>query len=140
MQRPLQIVAVAAALVASAGMAAAADYGNIQTGTMPSTAKTQMAKPANATMSDIVLSAQQKKTIWKDLSARSGQKAPSSFQASVGADVPKSVTLHKFPSKLASNVPTLTGMRYAKLNDKLVVVRPRDRKVENVIDGASAKS
>jgi hypothetical protein len=131
MKHPFPIAAAAAALIASAAMAVAAQA-------MP-TGKS-MAKAPAAARSDIILTAQQDKTIWRDLSSTGKQKAPASFRAAVGADVPKAVTLHAFPQKVADNVLTLAGMKYAKLNGKVLVVRTRDRKIESVITPASAKS
>jgi hypothetical protein len=134
MRSPLHIAATAATvLIASAGMAAAANsMSSDHTGT---SAIKSMAK-----MSNIILTNQERKTIWRNLSSASEQKAPARFHAAVGTDMPKAVTLHAFPQKLADNVLTLAGMKYAKLNDKILVVRSRDRKIESVITAASAKS
>ncbi|MGH6727885.1 MAG: DUF1236 domain-containing protein [Pseudolabrys sp.] len=133
MRHPLHIAATAAAvLIASAGLAAAASSGSMATD--------HSAAKSTAKMSTIVLTTSERKTIWKDLSSASEQKAPAKFQAAVGTDIPKSVTLRAFPKKVADSVSTLSGMKYAKLNDKVLVVRPRDRKIESVITAASAKS
>jgi hypothetical protein len=134
MRSPLHIAATAAAvLIASAGMAAAANSMSSDHAGTP--AAKSMAKTSN-----IILTSQERKTIWRNLSAASEQKAPASFHAAVGADMPKAVTLHAFPQKVADDVLTLAGMKYAKLNDKVMVVRSRDRKIESVITAASAKS
>jgi hypothetical protein len=131
MKHLLRSAATAAALIASAGMAAAAQA---------TPASTPMAKPPAAMRSDIILTAQQDKTIWRDLSSMSNQQAPARFRAAVGADVPTLVTLHAFPQNVADNILTLAGMKYAKLNGKVLVVRQRDRKIESIITPASAKS
>lgn len=131
MKHPLPIAATAAALIASAAMAVAAHA-------MP--AGKSMAKTPATARSDIILTAQQDQTIWRDLSAKSAEKAPGTFKVAIGADLPKSVALHAFPQKVADNVLTLVGMNYAKLNGKVLVVRTRDRKIESIITPASAKS
>jgi hypothetical protein len=131
MKHPLPIAATAAALIASAAMAVAAHA---------TPANTPMAKPPAAMRSDIILTAQQDKNIWRGLSSMSKQKAPASFRAAVGTDVPTSLTLHAFPQNVADNILTLAGMNYAKLNGKVLVVRQRDRKIESIITPASAKS
>jgi hypothetical protein len=134
MRHPLHIAATAAAvLIASAAMAAAASSGSMAN-------DHASAAKSTAKMSNIILTTKQRKTIWQNLSSASEQKAPASFQAAVGTDMPKTVTLHAFPQKVADNVLTLAGMKYAKLNDQVLVVRPRDRKIESVITAASAKS
>jgi hypothetical protein len=114
-------------------MAAAAGSGTMANG------HAAAAKSAGKT-SNIILTSQQRKTIWNDLSSASEQKAPASFQAAVGADMPVSMTLHAFPRKVADNVLTLAGMKYAKLNDQVLVVRARDRRIESMITAVSAKS
>jgi hypothetical protein len=134
MRSPLHIAATAAAiLIASAGMAAAANSGTMS-GDHGSAAS------STAKMSNIILTTQERKTIWQGLSARAEQKAPASFEAAVGADVPNSVTLQMFPKKVADSVLALSGMKYAKLNDQVLVVRSRDRKIESVITAASTNS
>jgi hypothetical protein len=131
MKHPLPIAATATALIASAGMAVAAHA-------MPVSKPTS--KPPAALRSDIILTAQQDKTIWRDLSSMSKQKAPASLRAADGAEVPKAVTLYAFPKKVADNILTLAGMKYARLNGKVLVVRQRDRKIESIITPALAKS
>jgi hypothetical protein len=134
MKHPLPIAAAAAAaLIASAGIAAAANADAMS-------ASTSKAKAPAAMHSDIILTAKQDTTIWRGLSAKSAEKAPGSFKAAVGADLPTSVALHAFPQKVADNILTLAGMNYAKLNGKVLVVRTRDRKIESIITPASAKS
>lgn len=134
MRSPMHIAAAAAAImIASAGMAVAAGSGKMAND------HASAAKSA-AKMSNIILTSQERKTIWQNLSSASEQKAPARFHAAVGADMPASVTLRTFPQKVADNVLTLAGMKYAKLNDQVLVVRARDRRIESVITAASAKS
>ena len=135
MKHPVRIAATAAALIASAAIASAsaASAGAASDGT-------SAGKPTAAMRSDIILTAKQDTTIWHNLSAQRAQKTPSSFRAAVGADLPKAVPLHTFSRKVADNILTLAGMKYAKLNDRVLVVRMRDRKIESIITPASAKS
>jgi hypothetical protein len=133
MKHPARFVSAAAALVASAGIAAAASPGAMSGGTSG-------AKQPAAMHSDIILTAKQDTTIWHSLSAKNTERAPTGFQAKVGVDLPKSVALHAFPQQTADNILTLAGMEYAKLHGRVLVVRTRDRKIESIITPASVKS
>jgi hypothetical protein len=140
MRSPLHIVVTAAAILASAGIAAAASSGTTAGEHGGAPAAKSSAANSSAAMSNIILTAQDRKSIWNGLSAMGEQKTPARFHAAIGADLPKSVALHAFPQKVADSVLTLAGMKYAKMNDRVLVVRSRDRKIESVITKASAQS
>jgi hypothetical protein len=119
----------AIALVAAfslAGIAAASAAA------MPNaSAATKMARPANNTLS---LSSPQQKTAWKDLYVKSlNQKTPSGFEANVGAVVPSTVKIAPVTSKAASDVPALKSYDFAMLQHKLLIVKPSDKKIAEVI-------
>jgi hypothetical protein len=100
--------------------------------TVPSgTAATKMAQPASDTLS---LSSTQQKTAWNDLYVKSlNQKAPSGFEATMGAVVPSKVKIAPVTGKAASDVPALKTYDFAMLQHKLLIVNPRDKKIAEVI-------
>jgi hypothetical protein len=84
----------------------------------------------------INLTEQQKQTIWQTLSKAKVAMAPSNFQASVGADVPKSMRLHYFKRSLTKEVPTMRGYEYTKLQNQVLIVDPRTRRVIDTVSGS----
>lgn len=85
---------------------------------------------------DINLTDQQKQTIWQTLSRARSEKAPSDFKAAVGSDVPRTVRLHVFTRALTNKVPATRGYEYAKLQNEVVVVDPKTRKVIDTVSGS----
>ena len=136
------IVAAAAGLLVPAGSAQALTSGAMSAN-KPITASTTLHNGIRTSVprlsahvskhSDLILTTQREHRIWRWLHGRKDQKKPTGFTAHIGADLPASVKLHKFPRKLAGETPPIAGMRYAKLSGKVVVVRPADRKIEQVI-------
>jgi hypothetical protein len=62
------------------------------------------------------------------------QVAPPAFSASIGATIPKSLTLKRLPQAVTRQVPSIKGDGYVALkNQEVLVVRPLDRKVVAVI-------
>jgi hypothetical protein len=83
---------------------------------------------------NLVLSRSQQRTAWKDLGKQaSNQTAPSNFNASVGATIPDNVTIKAVPAKVAARVSSLKPYDFARLNDKLIIVNPNDKKVVDII-------
>lgn len=125
MKKPTSIVLAAAALLAGMAAASAAPMENANT---PSA---KMAPPASDTL---VLSATQQKTAWDDLyTGALNQKAPSGFNAAVGATVPSTIVTAPVTAKAASDVPALKPYKFAMLQKKLVIVNPNDGKIAEVI-------
>ena len=124
-QKAQTAIALVAA-VSLAGISAAS------AATMPSgTAATKMAQPASDTLS---LSSTQQKSAWNDLYVKSlNQKAPSGFDATMGAVVPSKVKIAPVTGKAASDVPALKSYDFAMLQHKLLIVNPRDKKIAEVI-------
>jgi len=119
----------AIALVAALSLAAisAASAATVPSGT----AATKMAQPASDTLS---LSSTQQKSAWNDLYVKSlNQKAPSGFEATIGAVVPSKVKIAPVTGKAASDVPALKSYDFAMLQHKLLIVNPRDKKIAEVI-------
>jgi hypothetical protein len=80
------------------------------------------------------MSSTQQHTAWKDLYVKSlNQKAPSGFNATVGAVVPSGVKIAPVTSKAASDVPALKSYNFAMLQHKLLIVNPSDKKITEVI-------
>jgi hypothetical protein len=84
----------------------------------------------------ISLNDQQRQTIWQTLSKTRAERAPSSFQASIGSDVPRTMRLHSFSRSVTSQVPTMRGLDYAKLQDQVLIVDPKTRKVVDTVSGS----
>jgi hypothetical protein len=100
-------------------------------GISAASAATKMAQPASDTLS---LSSTQQKTAWNDLYVKSlNQKAPSGFEATMGAVVPSKVKIAPVTGKAASDVPALKTYDFAMLQHKLLIVNPRDKKIAEVI-------
>jgi hypothetical protein len=118
------IALVAALSLAGISAASAANMPNMS-------AATKMARPAGDTLS---LSSTQQKTAWNDLYVKSlNQKAPSGFDATIGAVVPSKVKIAPVTSKAASDVPALRPYDFAMAQHKLLIVNPSDKKIAEVI-------
>jgi Protein of unknown function (DUF1236) len=62
-------------------------------------------------------------------------QAPSGFAVTIGATVPKSVTMAPVNTKAAEAVPALKPYRFAVVQKKLIIVNPLDHKIAEVITG-----
>ena len=126
------IAITAAALVAGIGTASAADMhakSDAASNTMSKTPALQSMAKDNLT-----LTRAQQRTAWMDLGKEaSNQTAPSNFKPSVGATIPGDVTIQAVPAKVAARVSSLKPYDYARLDNKLVIVNPNDKKVVDVI-------
>ncbi|HEY2526581.1 MAG TPA: DUF1236 domain-containing protein [Xanthobacteraceae bacterium] len=94
------------------------------------------AQQGQSAQGDINLTDQQKQTIWQTLSRARSEKAPSSFKATVGSDVPRTVRLHVFTRALTNKVPATRGYEYAKLQNQVVVVDPKTRRIIGTVSGS----
>ena len=120
-------VALAAGLLV-AGVSAASAAGMSQSNSTTST----MAQPAGT----LSLTSAQQKTVWNDLHGQATeQKAPSGFNATVGAIVPSTVKTEPVPRKAATSVPALKSFNFAMVDGKLLIVNPSDKKIVDVISG-----
>jgi len=93
---------------------------------------------SNSTMSQdtLRLTSAQQKMVWNDLHGQATeQKAPSGFNATIGAIVPSTVKTEPVPSKAATSVPALKSFNFAMVNGKLLIVNPSDKKIVDVISG-----
>ena len=118
-------VALAAGLLV-AGVSAASASGMSQSNST-----------SNSTMSQdtLRLTSAQQKMVWNDLHGQATeQKAPSGFNATIGAIVPSTVKTEPVPSKAATSVPALKSFNFAMVNGMLIV-NPSDKKIVDVISG-----
>jgi hypothetical protein len=91
----------------------------------------EMAPPAKDTLS---LTSKQQKSAWNDLYVKSlNQQKPAGFHVATGAALPKSIATGQMTTKAAGDVPALKPYDFAQLDQKLVIVNPRDRKIAEVI-------
>lgn len=96
----------------------------------------KMAKPSSISqpMDKLSLTSAQRKSAWEDISRLAAkQKAPKGFTAKVGKALPSTVATNPVPVSTANDVPKLRPYRYALLNNKLLIVNPKDKKVVEII-------
>lgn len=99
--------AIAAALVASAGLAGAAQLN---------------------------LSSAQKQTIFNSVASEKGQPAPSGFQARLGEKLPQSLSMRQLPNSATNQVSAAKEYEYTKLaNNEVLLINPKDRQVAEII-------
>jgi hypothetical protein len=149
MKPMLRAAGAAAALLAFAGAAAAMTSGAMPADE-PITANTTLHDGTRTSVpmlaarvsahSDLVLTADQKHRLWRRLAGRNGDHAPAGFEPRVGGEAPAAVKLARLPRHLTAYVPAVAGMRFAKLDGKLLLVRPSDRQIEQVITRRQMKS
>jgi len=61
-------------------------------------------------------------------------KAPADVPVSVGAEVPEKVVLHDVPAELGRKVPQIKTHKFVVVQNKVVLVDPKDRKIAEVIE------
>lgn len=89
----------------------------------------------SASRDNLTLTIQQAKTALIDINKiASKQTGPSNFTASVGAVVPKTISLQRIPTDAARQVPALKSYDYALLKKRLLIVNPVDNKIVQVIN------
>jgi hypothetical protein len=81
------------------------------------------------------LTSTQEHTILQSINKQNVKKeaSPSGFKAAVGQAVPTSIPLHALPSDAASQVPAVKPYEYAVLQNQLLIVNPKDRKIVDMI-------
>lgn len=126
MKKYTSIAAVVALLLTGVSAAAAAP---ILPAGLP--AGGTLSPPARDTLN---LTSTQQKTAWKDLYMKSlNQAAPSGYQVTVGALVPKNIATGRMTAKATGDVPALKPYRFAELDNKLAIINPTDSKIADVI-------
>jgi hypothetical protein len=126
---------IASALCATTVLAAAQGVPN-STGNPLVLEQPKTAPPAGtiAPASQIVLTPEQKLAIFNAVnSAASKVTAPANTPATVGAQVPPEIQLATLPDNALAAVPEAKGMRYALVQDQVVIVDPTTMRVVDVI-------
>lgn len=136
MKPQLRMGIAAIALLASAGMAAAA--GSQSSSTMsPSSSPSTMSSSASTKKANdsLALTKAQEKTIWQDVSKTDTSiQKPAGFTAQLGEKVPSSVMLHPLPTSVTNKIAKVRPYEYALLdNETLLIVNPMDKKVVDII-------
>lgn len=124
------------ALLASVSLAAAQAINPAPSNQNQPGQTSQAPNQANTDQGQVALSDQQKQAIWQRLSRARSEKAPTNFAASVGSDVPRTVRLHSFARSVVSKVPQMRRYDYAKLQNEVVIVDPKTRKVVDMVSGS----
>jgi Protein of unknown function (DUF1236) len=130
MKRSRIIAASGLALLASVSLAAAQG-----TSTPPVNNPPGQASQNPPSQGQISLNDQQKQMIWQTLSNARNERTPTNFQASVGADVPRALRLHSFARAVTKQLPAVRGYDYAKLQNQVLIVDPKTRKVVDTVSG-----
>jgi hypothetical protein len=135
-------------LLSATGLAVAggASKSSQQSDTSPSMQQSGMSGSASGSSSasaqnqftkdKITLTNEQKRMVFQQLAMDAKvQKAPASFQASVGATLPSDIQLQPVPNDVSTEVPSVANYRFAKVEeDQLLIVDPNDRRVVSVIE------
>ena len=137
MRHPLRACMMTLAFLGSTGLALAqapstqtppAQTPRAQT---PSTQSPSSATPS--TQSKLQLSQQQKQQIGQALSGEQAQPAAAGAQAQVGSKLPASMTTKPMPGSVAAQVPATKDFHFVKLQDRVLIVDPKDQMIAEVI-------
>jgi hypothetical protein len=81
----------------------------------------------------VILSAAQRRAVWKDLSKQATNQNAARFDATTGTFVPNSVKIEPMPSKLTANDPSLRPYDFAMVDHKLLIVDPSNKVIADVL-------
>jgi hypothetical protein len=125
--------AIPVALLLGLGAASAAEtgtYGN----TTPTGPGMAARTGTSSSENQFGLTKPQMERIYQSARHRKRESVPSGFNATVGAQAPSSLKLHKLPNRVADRIPAVANDRYAMLdNGNMVLVNPKSRTVDEVI-------
>jgi hypothetical protein len=62
------------------------------------------------------------------------EKAPADLQVDAGAEVPDKIALHDMPPLVGQKVPQVKAHKFFVVQDKIVLVDPKDRRISDVIE------
>jgi hypothetical protein len=125
----LKSIAVIAALLAGGTSLAIAQNGQMT----PSTTGSNSGSSAMHGTDTVILSAAQRRAVWKDLSKQATNQNAARFDATTGTFVPNSVKIEPMPSKLTANEPSLRPYDFAMVNHKLLIVDPSNKVIADVL-------
>jgi len=90
----------------------------------------------NSAIHALTLTKAQRKTAWKDLYSAAITETPSAkFAARVGVKVPRSIPMMSMSSKAVQAVPALKPYDFTVAKGKLLIVKPKSRKIVEIISG-----
>jgi hypothetical protein len=108
--------------------------GILATALLTSASVAFAAVPGSASQDNLNLSSAQQKEIWQSVSKQNMKETPPvGFRATMGEVVPSSVQLHALPSEAARKVPAVTWYDYAMLQNQLILVDPKSKKIAEII-------
>lgn len=95
-----------------------------------------------ASSTSIKLSSEEKSRVAQSFTTREVKRVENvSFSISVGVSVPRDLTLHPVPADVVEIVPAYRDYRYVVVEDQIMIVNPKTRKVVEVIEqGATTAS
>jgi hypothetical protein len=125
----LKSIAIVAALLAGGTSLAIAQNGQMP----PSTKGSNSGSSAMHGTDTVILSAAQRRAVWKDLSKQATNQNAARFDAATGTFVPNSVKIEPMPSKLTANDPSLRPYNFAMVNHKLLIVDPSNKVIADVL-------
>lgn len=92
------------------------------------------AGPGSMSTDHLNLTSAQQKEIWQSVSKQSMKGTPpAGFKATVGEVVPSSIKLHALPSEATRQVPAVTWYDYAMLQNEVLLVDPKSKKIADII-------
>ncbi len=130
MMKRLGYGAIAVALLASAGVAAAQTSPSPSSPMSPPSATTGRSSQATP----LQLSAKQKTEIFQTVTKEKVKSPPPANMAiSVGSQVPASVELYPLPANVVSQVPAAKSYKYTVAQNQVVLVDPTTMKIVDII-------
>jgi len=84
----------------------------------------------------LILTPDQRKSIYEEVSKDKSKVSPQHFSPVVGADVPPMIELYSLPDDALAKVPAAKIYKYTMVENKLVVVDPTKMRVIDVIGPA----
>jgi hypothetical protein len=81
----------------------------------------------------VILSAAQRRAVWKDLGKQANNQNATGFKAEIGTFVPKSMKIEPMPSSVTANNPKLRPYGFAMVGNKLLIVDPSNKVIADVL-------
>jgi hypothetical protein len=81
----------------------------------------------------LILSAAQRRAVWKDLNKHAINQKAANFEATIGTFLPSTVKMMPIPSKVVAVASSLRPYDFAKVDHKLVIVDPSNKVIANVL-------
>ncbi|MBM6584258.1 DUF1236 domain-containing protein [Microvirga sp. BT689] len=101
----------------------------------PNSAQEQNAGADTASSTSTKLSSEEKTRVVQSFTTREVKPVENvSFSVSVGVSVPQDLNLHPVPADVVEIIPAYRDYRYVVVQDQIVIVNPKTRKVVEVIE------